>query len=284
MLKKNYYCLVAGLPDLFFNESKTGFSSFDFSDELKLQLNDADYELVKLLFLQFDNQNLLNLLFEQNKPFNLLGNYKKEFFENQILQPTEIPDYMLHFLKWTKNLETRELNLQTENKLHTLYLEYAITTKNSFLNDWFLFEFNTKNILTAFNCKQFNYSQKRHLVQVGQNNSVYSLLINTRLKHEFFEEELPFADQIFRIAESDANPEEREKAIDKIKWDYLDEQTFFHYFTIEKILSYIIKLGIIERWMKLDVEAGKALLNKLVEELKLSYTFPEEFSTVKGFT
>ena len=33
--------------------------------------------------------------------------------------------------------------------------------------------------------------------------------------------------------------------------------------------------------MKLDTETGKALLNKLIEELKLSYTFPEEFSTVK---
>ena len=281
MLKKDYYCLVAGLPDLFFNENKPGFNSFDFYNELKYQLNDTDYELVKLLFLQFDNENLLNLIFEQNKPFNLLGNYNKDFLENQITKPAEIPDYMTSFLQWTKNLETRELNLQTENKLHSLYSEYALTTTNIFLNEWFKFELNIKNILTAFNCEQFNYSAKKHLIQVGKNNAVYSLLINNRLKHEFFEEELPFADQIFRIAESDASPEEKEKAIDKIKWDYLDEQTFFHYFTIEKILSYIIKLGTIERWMKLDVETGKALLNKFIEELKLSYTFPEEFSTVK---
>ncbi|NQU86883.1 MAG: DUF2764 family protein, partial [Mariniphaga sp.] len=110
---------------------------------------------------------------------------------------------------------------------------------------------------------------------------VYSLLISKRLKHEFFEEELHFSDHIFRVAESNTSPEEKEKAIDKILWAYLDEQTFFHYFTVEKILSYIIKLSIIERWMKLDAETGKALLNKLIEELKLSYTFPEEFSTVK---
>ncbi len=281
MLKKDYYCLVAGLPDLFFNENKPGFNSFDFNNELKYQLSNTDYDLVKLLFLQFDNKNLLNLIFEQNKPFNSLGNHKKDYLENQITKPAEIPDYMTSFLQWTKNLETRELNLQTENKLHSLYSEYALTTTNIFLNEWFMFELNIKNILTAFNCEQFNYSAKKHLIQTGKNNAVYLLLINNRLKHEFFEEELPFADQIFRIAESDASPEEREKAIDKIKWDYLDEQTFFHYFTIEKILSYIIKLGTIERWMKLDAETGKALLNKFIEEFKLSYTFPEEFSTVK---
>ena len=281
MSKKNYYCLVAGLPDLFFNESKQGFSSLDFRNELQYQLSKTDLELVKLLYLPNDNKNLLNLLFEKNEPFNKLGNYEKEFLENQILQPVEIPNYMTRFLKWAKNLETRELNLQIENKLHSLFYEYALLTKNNFLNEWFKFELNIKNILTAFNCVQFNYSTEKHLIQVSQNNTVYSLLISKRLKHELFEEELPFSDQIFRVAESNTSPEEKEKAIDKILWAYLDEQTFFHYFTIEKILSYIIKLGIIERWMKLDAETGKALLNKLIEELKLSYTFPEEFSTVK---
>ncbi|MBT3384696.1 MAG: DUF2764 family protein [Prolixibacteraceae bacterium] len=281
MSKKNYYCLVAGLPDLFFNESKQGYSSLEFRNELKTQLSKTDLELVKLLYLPHDNENLLNLFFEEDEPFNLSGNYQKEFLENQILIPNEIPDYMVPFLNWAKNLETRELNLEIENKLQDLYYKYVVTTKNNFLREWFEFELGIKNILTAFNCKQFNYSPEKHLIQAGKNNSIYSLLINKRLKHEFFEEELPFADQVFRIAESDFSPEEKEKAIDKILWDYLDEQTFFHYFTVEKVLSYVIKLGIIERWLKLDAETGKALLNKLIEELKLSYTFPEEFSTVK---
>ena len=34
MLKKNYYCLVAGLPDLLFSESKQGYNSLDFRNEL----------------------------------------------------------------------------------------------------------------------------------------------------------------------------------------------------------------------------------------------------------
>lgn len=273
--------MVAGLPDLFFNESKQGFSSLDFRNELQYQLSKTDFEMVKLLYLPNDNKNLLNLLFEKNEPFIKLGNYKKEFLENQILKPVELPDYMRSFLFWAKNLETRELNLQIENRLQSLYYKYALTSKNNFLNEWFKFELNIKNILTVFNCMHFNYSVEKHLIQISKSNAVYSLLINKRLKHEFFEEELAFSDQIFRIAESNTNLEEREKAIDKILWSYLDEQTFFHYFTIEKILSYVIKLGIIERWMKLNAETGKALLNKLIEELKLSYTFPVEFSTVK---
>ncbi|MCF6358643.1 MAG: DUF2764 domain-containing protein [Draconibacterium sp.] len=284
MLKREYYCLVAGFPDLFFNESKVGFSTLDFIGELKFQLNSADYELVKLLLLQIDNRNILNLLFQLNEPFNLTGNYNQDFLEKQISQPGDLPEYMMRFLKWVKNMEAQELNVEIENKLHSLYFEYATSTKNNFLKEWFTFELNIKNVLTAFNCVQFNYPLEKHLINVGEENTVCSLLMSNRLKYEFFEEELPFADQIFRIAESDASPEEQEKTIDKIKWDYLDEQTFFHYFTIEKILSYILKLTIIERWMKLDIETGKAMLKKLVDELKGSYKFPEEFSTVKGFS
>ena len=281
MLKKNYYCLVAGLPDLLFNESNRGLSGLDFKTELQQQLSKADFELVKLLYLPIDHKNLLNLLFEKNEAFNLSGNYQKEFLETEIIDPVDLPDYLCHFIKWVRDQENYEFNFQTENKLHSLYYEYAISSRNSFLNRWFRLELNIKNILTAFNCKQFDYSVEKHLIKTEQDEYVYSLLKNKQLKQELFEDELSFADQVFRIAELQINPEEKEKAIDKLLWTYLDEQTVFHYFTIEKILSFVIKLGIIERWMKLDAETGKALLNKLIEELKLSYTFPEEFSIVK---
>lgn len=281
MLRNNYYCFVAGLPDLLFNENRQGINSLDFRNELKQQLSKTDFELVELLYLPNDNKNLLNLLFDKNEPFNLLSNYGQEFLENEISQPYEIPDYMRYFIEWTNNIETHEFNFQTENKLHSLFYEYRLATKNSFLNEWFKLELNIKNILTAFNCVQFNYSFKKHLISVNQNNTVYSLLISKHLKPEFFDDEIPFSDKLFQIAESNKSLMEKEKAIDKIRWDYLDEQTVFHYFTIEKILSYLLKLGIIERWMKLDIETGKALLNKLIDELKLSYTFPEEFSIVK---
>lgn len=37
----------------------------------------------------------------------------------------------------------------------------------------------------------------------------------------------------------------------------------------------------IERWMKLDKETGKELLDKLIDELITSYEFPAEFSLTK---
>lgn len=273
--------MVAGLPDLFFNEYKQDYNSLKFRNELKYQLNNSDYQLVEYLFLQFENDNFLNLLYDRKKQFNCHALRAKRVMENEIAQPVDIPSYMIEFLKWNKQQDPSEYNLKAENKLNTLYYKYVLEVNNEFLRNWFLFELNTKNLLTAFNCNQFNYKSENQFILVDTNPVVNSLLINNRLKQELFEEEIPYTDQIFRITESDLNLIEKEKALDKIRWTYLDDNTFFHFFTIEKILSYQIKLIIAERWLKLDAETGKVFLEKLINELKTSYEFPAEFSLIK---
>jgi len=70
---------------------------------------------------------------------------------------------------------------------------------------------------------------------------------------------------------------EREKRIDLIKWELLDEWTFFYYFTIERIFAYTLKVEIIERWLKLDRETGNKLFSELLNNLETSYEFPKEF-------
>lgn len=280
MFKKSYYCLVAGLPDLFFNENKTGIDSLAFRDELKKELNETDFQLAKLLYFPFDNQNLLTLLFQPDNSFHLSGNFNKPFLEEQIKRPNQLPDYMTDFISWIKKNEVKTQFPEAENKLLSLFYEYALNEKNTFIKQWFSFELNLKNILTALNCQNFNYHTEKQLIKT-KNSVVYDLLKSNRLKPDLFEEELPFAETIFRIAESDKSMLEKEKSIDSIKWDWLEEHTFFHYFTIEKILGFLIKLQIIERWMKLDTETGKQLLQRLLNELKTSYTFPAEFSTIK---
>jgi hypothetical protein len=101
------------------------------------------------------------------------------------------------------------------------------------------------------------------------------------LKPEYFEEEVPFADSIFRVGESNSEMLEKEKAFDRIRWDFLDEQTFFHYFTIEKIIGFLLKQIITERWLKLEPNTGKRLMQQLINDLKTSFEFPAEFSGAK---
>ena len=135
-----------------------------------------------------------------------------------------------------------------------------------------------KNILTAVNCHKYNYDAEKQLIPVKHENEVYETLIKSSPKADLLVDEVPYVDKILQIAESEMNISEKEKALDNIKWKFLDEYTFFNYFTIEKILSFVIKLNIVERWIELDNETGKALFNRLINDIKMSYKFPEEFS------
>lgn len=284
MLKREYYCLVAGLPDLFFNESKLIVNSIEFKKELQKQLSFEDYKLIEYLFLEFDNENLLSQFFEQTPIFDPKGNISKAEIEFQLSQEKELlklPIYMIQFRSWVQDFEISERTFETENKLHQFFYDYALQVRNEFLKSWFLFNLNIKNIFAAFNCIRCGYNLQQHLVKIKQNIRPYSLLINKRLKPELFEDELPFNQPIFRIAESDISLIEKEKELDIIRWKYLDENSFFHYFTIEKILSFTLKLLISERWLKIDAETGKILLKNLIDDLKTSYEFPVEFSLSK---
>jgi len=278
MLKRNYYCLVAGLPDIIIDGNKPGETSHEFKNELAEQLHTSDYKLAELLYLNYDNNNLLNLLLKQENKFITLGNYTEEYLEEQIKEPTNIVDYMKQMIFNIKTEISGNSNLSSENELQSLYYEYALQVKNDFLEQWFKFDRDIKNILTAVNCHKYGYDIEKQLIPVKDKNEVYEILIKSSPKADLLADEVPYIERILQIAESEMDISEKEKALDNIKWQFLDEHTFFNYFTIEKILSFVIKLNIVERWIELDNETGKALFTRLINDIKISYKFSEEFS------
>jgi hypothetical protein len=92
--------------------------------------------------------------------------------------------------------------------------------------------------------------------------------------------EYPYVEQLLSIYAIE-DLLQREKAIDMLKWNWLDEGTFFNYFTVEKLISYYIKLEMIERWISLDPETGKEMFEKLIKDLESGYEFPEDFNGKK---
>jgi len=284
MLKKEYHCLVAGLPDLFFNENKALIDSVSFRQQLQAELSSSDYDLVKLIYLAYDNENLLDQLLNRKRPFRSNGIFSKPFLLQQLSpgdETPELPLYMLDFIEWFEDMQTEVLDLNAEIVMQQLYYGYILKVRNDFLRNWFLFQLNEKNILTTANCIRFDYNIEEQLIKADENKNVCTLLIGKKLKPELFEDEVPFYREIFKVTESNLNWMEREKAIDKIKWDYLDENTVFHYFTVEKILSYVLKLDMVERWIKLDRKKGEELLQKLINDFKASKAIVLESTQTK---
>ena len=60
----------------------------------------------------------------------------------------------------------------------------------------------------------------------------------------------------------------RERNLDRLMWDKITEITTFNYFDLEAVLAFVAKLHIIDRWLALDEEAGRAMFRTLVNEVR----------------
>ena len=60
----------------------------------------------------------------------------------------------------------------------------------------------------------------------------------------------------------------RERGIDDLYWDKIDELTLFDYLNFDRILGMMAKMMIIRRWLILDEETGRAMFKKLVDEVR----------------
>ena len=60
---------------------------------------------------------------------------------------------------------------------------------------------------------------------------------------------------------------EREKKLDALRWNWMEDAIFFDYFTVERIFAFLLKLEMIERWISLDKERGNNLFRRIIESL-----------------
>jgi len=282
-MRKEYHCLVAGLPELLFDASKLSFAVLEFKSYLIEELSEEDYRIIESHFWRYDNQNLLLLLQQKDEELNQAGNLVREDFETifSLIRDDalsgfdkKIPAYFEKFIQAFKDESPFDSNKSWENQIAEMYYDYVTGIENSFVKEWYAFELELNNILTASHCKRFRINIEPELIG---SNELTEKLIKSNARDFGIGNEFPKIEQILRaIDEPDFL--EKEKKIDLIKWDFLDERTFFHYFTIERVFAYLLKLEMISRWTKLDKSTGEELFKRLLKDLESAQKLPEEFS------
>jgi hypothetical protein len=274
-VKRNYYCLVAGLQDITLDIHKLSMGQNDFRKELQTEVHPLDYQLVQILFLPFDNKNLLNLLEKSEEEFDAHGNFERELLESNIKEITgELPEYMNRFILSFKDNEPVYPNMSPENQLTTLFYNYVLSMNHDFLRGWYRFNRDLNNLLTALVCRRYDIPYE---YQVIGWDDISETIRKSHARDFGLAAEIPYMDDLLNIAKDD-DVQQREKAIDQLRWNYLDERTFFEYFTIDKILAFTLKLGMVERWLALDKHHGTQLFEELLQDLKSSYELPETFT------
>lgn len=111
-------------------------------------------------------------------------------------------------------------------------------------------------------------------VVVGNNEVASTIREHANMRDFGLSQEFEYYDAIIRIAEEE-DIYERERKLDKFRWEWLDDNTVFDYFNVEYIFAYLCKLQILERWVSLNAEEGERVFRELIAGLKDDITMPE---------
>lgn len=277
----NYYCLIAGLPDIQAEDAKGTTSLTDIKNEFLTQLSEKDALLLKLLYSKYDNDNLLTYMSNRDAKLHASANLTADDWDELIglMKDSDNPkdERLLPYIHtFYTNIHTENFDseaISKEDYLSGLYYEYAMKCDNKFLQNWFEFNLNVNNLLTAISCKKHGFDAKKFVI--GE-NEIASNLRQSNARDFGLTGMFEHLETVLRIAE-ETDLLEREKKIDALKWTWIEENTFFNYFSVEKVLAYILKIEMIERWKLLSMEKGSQIFRDLLAGLKagINFNLPE---------
>ncbi len=271
MFSTEYYYLVAGLRDWTLDSDTKGFDVREIIDEIVGELTKSDREAVRMLYAYYDCENIIARCAKRER-HNQLGNLSAE----QIAEVLEERNYSLLTPAVAKCVklyveaddEERDeevtLDASFERAIFEAYYRDLAESKVSFLKEWGAFDRNLRNIAAAIAAREAGRVVAD--VTVGDGEIVEQLKRSTAADFGL-RGELPYVDSVISAVSDEKNIVEKERKIDAIRWAEAEAMTSFDFFTINFILSYLVKVNIVARWTLLSPEVGREMLNRLIKEL-----------------
>jgi hypothetical protein len=273
-----YYYLISGLPAISLEDTKSICSVADFKAEIDPVLSLWDRKIVRWFFLKFDNRNLLvHLHPERGGDFDERGIFAEETLkeicelmrtEDRIPSGYAVPAYFEAFIREyyarLEELSMTEHPVLWEDKLSSLYYNEAVKCRNKFMSSWFEMNLDINNVMTAVNCRNHGLDKERFIIG---NNEVAGQLRSSNARDFNVANSVDSLAEVMQISE-EKDLRIREKRIDVLRWNWLEEHTLFRFFDIESVIAYLLRLEMIERWLTLDNASGRETFRNLVHTMK----------------
>ena len=147
-----------------------------------------------------------------------------------------------------------------KEKIGQEFYKEALGHGNAFIRDFFQFDLNVRN------------AKVRYLNQALGRDPLKDVLSLTdpdadEMGIEIEEPEFKEAARLQAILEG-SDILARERGIDDLYWDKIDELTLFDYLNFDRILGVVVKMMIIRRWLLLDEQTGREMFKRLVDEIR----------------
>ncbi len=271
MFSTEYYYLVAGLRDWTLDSDTKGFDVREIIDEIVGELTKSDREAVRMLYAYYDCENIIARRAKRER-HNQLGNLSAEEItevleeRNYLLLTPAVAKCVKLYVEADDEERDEEVTLDAsfERAIFEAYYRDLAESKVAFLKEWGAFDRNLRNIAAAIAAREAGRVVAD--VTVGDGEIVEQLKRSTAADFGL-RGELPYVDSVISAVSDEKNIVEKERKIDAIRWAEAEAMSSFDFFTINFILSYLVKVNIVARWTLLSPEVGREMLNRLIKEL-----------------
>lgn len=271
---------MAGLPTVKITDAQPHHTLQQLKEELADVLEPQDARLLERYFLRFDCDNLVALLSNADAELDPRGNYLREAMTQLIEESrsTEgavrgMPAFMADFVR-DYDQHVNNNKWFARDAVLLAYYDYARQCPNRMMAEWYELNLNIQNILTALIARRQGW-QLTDYVQ-GGNDVADTILKQQNLPDFGLSTEWDYVRDLIQTAQT-TDPVEKERQIDALRWNWLEEHTFFEPFDITALFAYIVRSEILERWAILDPEQGRERFTQIIENLRGEARVPEEF-------
>lgn len=234
-----YECLLAGLPDL-----KAGADS-PITMEGLLELLDesmkpSDKKLLTQLRMTVDDPQIDALVAR---------------YDDEDVPESDKPEWWASARTLLSDADVRAM----------LMYEIGLHSNNAFVRAWYAFNQDMNNIMVAAICRKHGFDVKKMIV--GNNEVAETLRTHTTQKDFGLGEVMDNFQEILALATID-NLMEREKRMDALRFEWLQDKTYFDIFSTEQVLAYYLQAAMLHRWSLLTVEQGEQVFREMVADMK----------------
>lgn len=264
---KEYYFLAGLLPPIEIGRVPSlGYS--ELQELLRINLEPEELARVHAFLRLIDFENMRALW--SNEPFDRRGNvHSPEEMEQALLNREwpnreEFPLYLQDYLDKYQSVSDR---LKHFPYLMTLFFNHEIETQEGFLNAIFQFYREFRLVLLGFRAKKVGKDPTAELQYEDSSDPIVAQILAQK-DAKVYEPPFEYRDLKPIFDEYGNNPIELHRALTEYQFKYIVENWGTELFSIERILNYLARLILVERWLELDVQKGMEVIDMIEKDVK----------------
>lgn len=256
---KDYFYLASSLPPLEIGQPPLVHFE-ELMDAFKINLHEEDMRKVEVMRRYIDIVNLG--AFFRGDELDPMGNIPADNMERAVLEGEGLPRYVCDFLE---EYDSNEERAKHYPKLLVFFFKEEIASSEGFLHHYLRFERDWRLVMVGFRAKLLGKDVAVEL-QYEDPEDIIVAQILAQKDSPTYEPPVWFGRLKETFEENRDHPLKLHKAICEYRFAMMEHLSEREFFSMDRVLGYLAQLVIVEQWLKLDEQEGKAILDKMVKE------------------